>query len=189
MIAREHAPKMPGKVIEQAEFGGGGGNGLTADRENHGGGIDGDVSNLERTGRKRALKAAEYRLDTGYEFARTERFRDVIVSSDLKTEDAVGFTAFGGEKNHRHRSETGSLADSAAEFESVFARDHDVEHEERGTLAFGIGNNIGPAGIDANGKTIVLQVVANEAGDIGIVFNDEDAGFHGFIVAKGVVST
>jgi hypothetical protein len=32
-------------------------------------------------------------------------------------------------------------------------------------------------------------MVANEAGNIGIVFDDEDAWFHGFIVAKGVVST
>jgi len=27
-------------------------------------------------------------------------------------------------------------------------------------------------------------MVANQAGNIGIVFDDEDAGFHGFIVTK-----
>jgi hypothetical protein len=32
-------------------------------------------------------------------------------------------------------------------------------------------------------------VVANQAGNIGIVFDDEDAGFHGIIVAKVVPST
>jgi len=32
-------------------------------------------------------------------------------------------------------------------------------------------------------------MVTNEAGNIGIVFDDEDAGFHGFIVTKGVAST
>jgi hypothetical protein len=32
-------------------------------------------------------------------------------------------------------------------------------------------------------------VVTNEAGNIGIVFDDEDAWFHGFIVTKGVAST
>jgi hypothetical protein len=31
--------------------------------------------------------------------------------------------------------------------------------------------------------------VANEAGNIGIVFDDEDAGFHGFIVTKPVPCT
>jgi hypothetical protein len=32
-------------------------------------------------------------------------------------------------------------------------------------------------------------VVANQAGNIRIVFDDEDARFHGFIVTKGVAST
>jgi hypothetical protein len=81
------------------------------------------------------------------------------------------------------------LADGAAEFEAVFAGDHDVEHEERRALAFGVGDYIGTVGIDAHGETVVLQVVANEAGNIGIVFNDEDVGLHGNIVAKAVPST
>jgi hypothetical protein len=32
-------------------------------------------------------------------------------------------------------------------------------------------------------------VMANQARNIRIVFDDEDAGFHGFIVTKGVAST
>jgi hypothetical protein len=32
-------------------------------------------------------------------------------------------------------------------------------------------------------------MVANEAGNIGIVFDDEYAWFHGIIVTKGVAST
>ena len=81
------------------------------------------------------------------------------------------------------------MTDGAAELETVFAGDHDVEHEERGALAFGVGDYVGAGRIDAHGKAVVLQVVANEAGDIGIVFYDEDAGFHGSIVTKGVAST
>jgi hypothetical protein len=81
------------------------------------------------------------------------------------------------------------LADGAAEFEAVFAGNHDIEHEERRTLARGIGDDGGAVGIDADRESIVFQVVANEAGDIRVVFDDEDAWFHGFIVAKGVAST
>jgi hypothetical protein len=81
------------------------------------------------------------------------------------------------------------LANRAAEFESVFAGDHDVEHEQCRALALGVGDHIGAVGIDTHGKTVVLQVVANKAGNIGIVFDDENAGFHGFIVTKRVTST
>jgi hypothetical protein len=75
------------------------------------------------------------------------------------------------------------LADGVAEFETIFAGDHDIKQEERGTLALSVGDYVGAGGIDAHGKAIVLQVMANEAGNIGIVFDDEDARFHGFIVA------
>ena len=158
-------------------------NGLSANSEDHGRGIDGDVADLERAGRKRALEAAEHGFDAGYEFARAERLGNVVVGSDLEAEDAVGFAAFGGEENYRHGSEAGSLADSAAEFEAVFAGDHDVEHEQRRTLAFGVGDDGRAVGIDADGEAVVFEVVANEAGNVGIVFDDEDAWFHGIIVA------
>jgi hypothetical protein len=189
MVPGENAPEMAGKVIEQAKLGGRGRNEFSADRERHGGWIDRDFTNGERAGRKRAFEAAEYGLYAGHEFAGAERLGDVIVGSDLKTEDAVSFTALGSEENYRHGSESGCLADRAAEFETVFAGDHDVEHEERWTLARGVRDHCGAVGIDADGKSIVLQVVANQAGDIGIVFDDEDAWFHGFIVTKGVAST
>jgi len=44
-------------------------------------------------------------------------------------EDAIGFAALRREENHRNRSEAGSLADGTAKFESIFAGNHDVEHE------------------------------------------------------------
>ena len=189
MIAGENASQMACEIIEQTEFRGRGGDGLSANRENHCGGIDSDVSNFERTGRKRALEAAQHGFDTGDEFARAERLRDVVVRSDLETKHTIRLAAFCREKNHRHGGETGSLADGAAEFESIFAGNHYIEHEERGALALGIGDDRGTVGIDTHGKTVVLQMVANEAGNIGIVFNDEDAWFHGFIVAKSVPGT
>jgi hypothetical protein len=189
MVAGKDATKVAGEVIEQAEFRGGGGNGLPANGQDHGGGVDGDISDFERTGWQGALKAAQHGLDAGYKFARTERLDDVVISADLEAEDAVGFAALGGEKNHRHRCEAGSLTHSAAKFKTVFARDHNIKHEKRRTLAFGFSDYSRAVGIDAHSEAIVLQMVANEAGNIGIVFDDEDAWFHGIIVAKAVPST
>ena len=81
------------------------------------------------------------------------------------------------------------MADGAAEFESVFAGDHNVEYEQRRALALGIAENIGAGRVDADGEAVVFQVMANEAGNVGVVFDDEDGWFHGIIVAKGGGST
>src|SRR5258708_36745843 len=175
---------MAGEIIEQAKLGGGGGNSLPANSENHRGRIDGDVAYLQRTGRQRPLKAAQHGLDAGHKLARAERLSDVVVGSDLEAEHAVRFTAFGSEENHRHGREARSLPDGAAKFKSVLARDHDVEDEQRRALALSIGNYVGAVGIKAHRKAIVLQVMANEAGNIGIVLDDEDRWFHAFIVGE-----
>ena len=97
-------------------------------------------------GGKRALKAAQNGFDAGHKFARAERLGDVVVGAELESEDAVGFAAFGRKKNYGHGGEPVSLADGAAEFETVFAGDHDVEHEKRRALALGIGENVDPVG-------------------------------------------
>ena len=92
-------------------------------------------------GRERALEAAQHGFDAGHEFARAEGLGDVIVGAEFKAENAVGFAALRGQKDDRDRGKACGLANLAAEFEAVFARNHDVEEEERGTLAFGIGED------------------------------------------------
>jgi hypothetical protein len=75
------------------------------------------------------------------------------------------------------------LAHDAAQFETVFAGDHDIENEQRGPLPLGIAENVGAGGINTHCEAVVFQVVADETGNVGIVFDDKDAGFHGIIVA------
>ena len=81
------------------------------------------------------------------------------------------------------------MTDGAAEFESVLAGDHDIEYEEGRTLAFGVGDHVRAGGIYANHEAIILKMVADETCDIGVVFDDKDAWFHGFIVAKAAATT
>src|ERR1700722_2479689 len=183
MIARKNASRVAREIVEQAEFGGGGGNRGAAHGEDHGRGIDFYFTNLHGTGRERAFEAAKHGFDAGHEFARTEGFSDVVVRSDFEAENAVGFAAFRSKKNHGHRREAGSLAHGAAEFEAVFAGDHDVEDKQSRTLPLGVAENIGAGGINAHREAVVFEVMADEAGNVGIVFNDEDVGFHGIIVA------
>src|SRR5580704_846558 len=129
VIAGKHASLVAREIIEQAELGGGGGYGVAAHGESHGRGIDFDVADLHGTGRKRALEAAQHGFHAGHEFARAERFRDVVVGAEFETENTIGFAALRREKNYGNRGQADRLADVAAEFETVLARDHDVEHE------------------------------------------------------------
>ena len=133
-------------------------------------------------GGKRALEAAQHGFDAGDEFARAERLGDVVVCAEFEAENAVGFAALCGQENYRDRGEPGRLADGAADFQAVFAGNHDVEDEERGALALGVGEDVGAGGIDAHSEAFVFEMMADEAGNIGIVFDDEDAWFHGIIV-------
>ena len=43
-------------------------------------------------------------------------------------------------------------------------------------------------GIDADGEAVVFQMMANQAGNVGIVFDNENAWFHEIIVAKAVAA-
>ena len=162
---------------------------VSAHGEGHGRGIDFDFADFHGAGRQRALEAAQHGLDAGDEFARAERLGDVVVGAEFESEDAVGFAALCGQKNYGHGGEAGRLANGAANFQAVFAGDHDVEHEERGALAFGVGEDVGAGGINAHREAFVFQVMADEAGNVRIVFDDEDAWFHGIIVTKAVPST
>ncbi len=60
---------------------------------------------------------------------------------------------------------------------------HDVKDEESWALALGVGEYIGPGGIDADREAFVFQMMADQAGNVGIVFDDEKTWFHGDIVA------
>jgi len=180
---------MACEVVEQAKLGGGGGHEIAAHGESHGRGIDLYLADFQGAGRKRALKTAQHGLDAGDEFARAEGLGDVVVGAQFEAEDAIGFAAFRCQKNYRDRRQAGSLANGATYFQAVFARYHNVENEECGTLALSVGQYVGSGGINANGEAFVFEMMADQAGNVGIVFDDEKTWFHGIIVAKAVAST
>src|SRR5580692_3992227 len=189
MVAAEDASFVAREIIEQAELGSRRGHQVSAHGESHGRGIDFDFADFHRAWRQRALETAQYGLHACHEFPRAERLGDVVIGPEFETEHAVGFAAFRGQKNYGHGGEAGRLANGAADFETILAGDHDVEHEKRWALAFGVSEYVGAGGVDAHREAFVLQMMADEAGNVRIVFDDEEAWFHGIIVAKAVAST
>ena len=75
------------------------------------------------------------------------------------------------------------LPNLAAEFEAVFAWNHNVQDEERGPLPFRISDDGVAGGEHLHREPVRFEMMPHQAGDIRIVFDDEDAGFHGGIVA------
>jgi hypothetical protein len=75
------------------------------------------------------------------------------------------------------------LPNLAAEFEAVFAGDHDVQKEERGTLALGFGEDSVTGRVEFDGKPGAFEVMAHEPGDVRIIFDNGDVRFHENIVA------
>ena len=183
VVAAEDASLVAGEVIEETEFRGGGGNRIAAHREGHGRRIDLDLSNFQGTGRQRALETAQHSFNASDEFSRTEGLSNVVVGAEFETENAIGLAAFGGQENHGDGRQAGSLPDGAANFETVFAGHHDVEDEKSGALTLGVGEYVGPGGIDADREAFVFQMMTNQSGNVGIVFDDEQTWFHGDIVA------
>src|SRR5260370_8082797 len=127
---------MAREIVEQTEFGSGGGNGLAAHGESHGGGVDLNFTHLQRTGQKRALETPQHRLDPGHKFARTEGFGDVVIRAEFQTQDAIRFAAPGGEKDDRDRGQAKSLPNGAAEFQPIPAGDHDISYTPYRPLTF-----------------------------------------------------
>src|SRR5579872_1662265 len=142
MVPRENAAKVPREVVQQSKFGGGGWNGLASHRENHGSRVNRNVADGKWTCGKRSFEAAQYSLDAGYQLTRAERFGNVVIGSEFETEDAISLAALGGKENYRNGRKAGRLADGAAQFESVLAGDHDIEHEKSGALALCVRNYI-----------------------------------------------
>src|ERR1051326_811245 len=186
VITREDASLVTGKVVEQAELGGGGGDHAAADREGHGRGVDFDVANFHGARWKRAFEAAQDSVDAGDKLAGAEGLRNIVIGAEFEPEDAVRLAAFRGEENYRHGGEPGGLTDGAAEVEAVFAGNHDLQNQERVALPVGVGAKGAAGWVDAHGEAFIFQVMADQAGNVGIVFNDEDAGLHGSILSEVV---
>jgi hypothetical protein len=74
------------------------------------------------------------------------------------------------------------LPNLAAKIETIASGNHDVENEEDGALALRLGDQCIAGGKQLYRIPGCLEVMANEARDIRIVFHNKDAGFHTAIV-------
>ena len=119
-------------------------------------------------------------LDAGRQLAGTERLDDVVVGSDLETNDAIEFGVFRGEEDDGYVATAtrgprgGFLADRPADVQSVHPRHQDVEDHEIGSLAREGGQAGTPvAGFD-DVEARPPEREADDIPDVGVVVDDED---------------
>jgi len=98
--------------------------------------VDFNVADFHGARRERSFEAAEHGFDASNKFAWAERFGDVVVGTEFESKNAVGLAALRGQKDDGDRGQACGLADGAADFQSVFAGDHDVEDEQRRPRSF-----------------------------------------------------
>ena len=121
--------------------------------------------------RPRKSRAAQQRTDARDELTRIEGLGDVIVGPDLESHDAVDLLS--KSRQHEDRQIRG-LPKTAADAETVFTRQHNVEHHKvdrfSGQSAVHLSGGIG-AGDD---ETILAQSFGKHAMNDRVILDDED---------------
>ena len=108
--------------------------------------------------RERPLETAEHRLDAGDELSRTEWLGNIVVGAELQAQNAVCLATFCGQENDRDRGKRWDLPNLTAEFEPIFAWNHDVQNEQCRTLPFRLCKDGIPSGEYFHGESICLEI-------------------------------
>src|SRR3954462_12728334 len=123
LVAREHPAWTLAKGVQEVEFGsrhgdfGARGTNQLAQRQMNLPARECDrLSRWMRRGNRLGRAAAQHRPDTGQQFARVERLRQVIVRAHLQPDYAVDLLVLGGQ--HDYRSGRGE-AQTAAQAQTV----------------------------------------------------------------------
>jgi len=143
-----------------------------------GGEIHGEIVECEGALLGGAADAAYDGLGAGEEFAEGEGFWDEVIGTAFEAADAFLDGAFGAEDDDGDGVSFG--AETFDEGEAVGPREHEVDYGEveacgGGELPCGL---CGGDGID--GEAALSKALVEERGDLGVIFDDEDAHGVGF---------
>jgi len=131
--------------------------------------------------------AADDGAEPGEELAGGECLGEIIIGADLEADDAVGFIATGSEHED---GDIAGFANLLEDLEAIDAWEHEVEDDGLP----GLGSAVDALGTGVDGGDIVaerLKVCGDEAAELAIIIDEEQAGAggvcgaHGGRVAKG----
>ena len=181
LFARQRLARMTREHLQHREFTGGERNFLARLRQRARREVQRELAELEHLGgfRRRARQfgrrlAAQHRMNARHEFARVERLRQVIVGAHLEADDAIHVFTLRGE--HDDRRAVVAAAQAAADRQAVFAREHQVEHEQVETLAHPELVHCGRVFRDVDIETLLAEIAAQQIAQARVVVDDENLG-------------
>ena len=142
------------------------------DADGPGIGVDLQPAKAQRLAAARRIRPTQNGPQPRQQLPRLERFRQVVISPQLESNDAVhDFTACGEHDDGQRRL----TADDAADLDAADLRQHQVEQHQVGRVVTHRGEHSVAAIESPGGKTALgLQVILQEGGDLGLVFDDQN---------------
>ena len=162
--------------MQQTEFGGCNVRGISADSERHGVTMQFEIGSGDAYGQG-LLKTPQHRPDARCKFASAERFGDVIVGAKIQTAHAVFLPCTGREKNDWYAGKITAFADLAADFKAAVSGNHDVQQKEGRRLLASLRQHVVAGNTKADIESGRLQMMADQVGDVGIVFKNNNVLF------------
>jgi len=162
--------------MQQAEFRGCDVSKLAAHRERHGVTMQFEIGSGDAYGQG-LLKTPQHRPDARCEFASAERFGDVIVGAKIQAAHAVFLTGTRSQKDDWDSSEITAFPDLAADFKAAVSGNHDVQQKEGRRLLARLRQHVVAGNTKADIEPGCLQMMADQVGDVGIVFKNNNVLF------------
>jgi hypothetical protein len=149
---------------------------LTADAHAMLGAVDRDRARCDRIGRRRSTRcrSTQDRSDAKHELPRAEGLREVVIGAQREASNAIRLLAPSGEHQHGHIPRRLVGAKLLEDLEAREAREHEIEHDQRGTLLARSRERVrsrrgGPDTIAGFG-----QMIRDQRDDVGLIVDDED---------------
>jgi hypothetical protein len=114
--------------------------------------------------------AAQDRLDAAEELAWIEGLGDIVIRAELEPHDAVDILATGGEHDDRYLRARAQLA---AQRQAVFARQHQVEHQQVNMRALHDAAHFPAVGHRGGAKLVLLQILRQQAPDLTVIVHNQ----------------
>ena len=132
----------------------------------------GDTAGIHQQILPHRLLTTEHRFDPGGQFENRKRFGQIIIRSHLQPLYPLGFAGASADNNHRQIA--GLLTNAPTNFQTVYARQHQVEDHRIPKLFFQQAQGLGSVRHVDNLITLIQQIQAQQRGDIFIIFNQQD---------------